>query len=334
MASAQFAEVIHMSESFPSPQVEDGYTKLSNELLDALVRHSFSSRQYSVVLAVMRKTYGFNKKTDDIGLSQIEKMTGIFKTHLSKTVRELAEMRVLIRSQGQFGHKLSINKHYNQWGVTKTVTVTKAVTGGVTELVSTPVTKTVTTKDNHTKDNQPKEKNLLCKPACTTVESKSFLAFWEVWPKKKHKAAAIKAFNKINPNGDLLEIMLAAIAAAKASAEWIKEGGQFIPLPASWLNGQMWEDEIKPAIGSFTERQQEFLNVFNANIGDKCLPVSDWSQLLEDRISIAMAGTWDLEKWGDFWRHVRDKCVFKGQISLEWLLNRDNFVRVKRGDFE
>jgi hypothetical protein len=27
------------------------------------------------------------------------------------------------------------------------------------------------------------------------------------------------------------------------SAEWTKDGGQFIPHPATWLNQKRWEDE-------------------------------------------------------------------------------------------
>jgi len=40
------------------------------------------------------------------------------------------------------------------------------------------------------------------------------------------------------------------IAAVKDQAEtevWTKEGGKFIPHPATWINGRRWEDEIKVA---------------------------------------------------------------------------------------
>jgi hypothetical protein len=29
----------------------------------------------------------------------------------------------------------------------------------------------------------------------------------------------------------------------KNSQQWTKDGGQFIPMPATWLNGRRWEDE-------------------------------------------------------------------------------------------
>lgn len=101
-----------------SPQLEEGYTRLANELLDAMLRAGLTSRQWAVVMAVVRKTYGYNKKSDDIGLGQLATMTGIDKAHLSRTVRELAGSRVLHRKVGAFGHTLSVNKNYAQWKLT------------------------------------------------------------------------------------------------------------------------------------------------------------------------------------------------------------------------
>lgn len=144
-----------------TPQLEDGYTRIANELLDALVAARLSSRQWAVVMAVVRKTYGFNKKVDDIGLSQLSAMTGIAKPHVSVAVRQLEAMRIFTRTAGQFGHVLGLNKNHKAWvGVTETVTVTESVTGyqigtkGVTKSVTPPVTESVTTKDNLPKDNQ------------------------------------------------------------------------------------------------------------------------------------------------------------------------------------
>ena len=332
------AEVIHMIARTSSPQVEDGFTRIANELLDAVIAEKFSARQYAVVLAVMRKTYGFNKKTDDIGLSQIEKMTGVFKSHLSVTVRELSDMRVLLRTQGRFGHKLSINKHYKQWGVTETVTggvtvsvtVTNSVTGGVTDSVTTPVTESVTTKDNHPKDNQPKERYMRNRDCAHPF----FSVFWESWPLKKDRQRASVAFSKINPDDDLLKTILVAIAEQTKSAEWIEQGGKFIPHPTTWLNGKRWEDEVSPVIGEFTEQQKAFIEIFNSNIGDVCAPVGDWSQKAADLINIALSGTWKADRFEKYFKYVSEKCRFKYPVSFEWLLTRDNLVRVKRGDFD
>lgn len=102
-----------------APQLENGYTKLANELLEALISSGLTARQWAVVMAIIRKTYGFNKKADEIGLSQLSHMTGIDKAHLSRTVRELEAAGVINREAGTHGHSLSINKRHRQWGLLK-----------------------------------------------------------------------------------------------------------------------------------------------------------------------------------------------------------------------
>ena len=178
-----------------SPQLDDGFTRIANELLEALIAVGLTSRQWAVVMAIIRKTYGFNKKADDIGLSQIVALTGIAKPHVSVAIRELEARAVITRSQGKFGHVLGVNKNHQAWlGVTKSVTpksstsevgvtesvtpqetqpvmtgvtesvtvtelvtVTESVTGGY-QISNTGVTESVTTKDKPTKDNQQKTK--------------------------------------------------------------------------------------------------------------------------------------------------------------------------------
>lgn len=145
-----------------SPQLENGHTRIANELLEAIIRFDFSKREYQVLLAIIRKTYGYKKTADDIGNSQIAEMTGLQRTHVAATIRGLEQKNVLNRKKGIFGHVIGVNKNYHTWGVTETVTgcVTETVTGcdrnshrGVTETVTGGVTKTVTTKENLPKEN-------------------------------------------------------------------------------------------------------------------------------------------------------------------------------------
>ena len=73
---------------------------------------------------------------------------------------------------------------------------------------------------------------------------KRFDEFWKVYPKKVAKKKAEDSFKKINPDSTLLEIMLTSIERFKKTADWLKEGGRYIPYPATWLNNKRWEDEI------------------------------------------------------------------------------------------
>lgn len=73
-------------------------------------------------------------------------------------------------------------------------------------------------------------------------EKPGFSAFWAAYPRKDGKKDALKAWNRLAPGAGELEEILSALGRQRASPQWTKEGGQFIPLPATWLNGRRWED--------------------------------------------------------------------------------------------
>ncbi|HCO7285777.1 TPA: NinE family protein [Escherichia coli] len=54
--------------------IDDGYTRFANELLEAIASADLTARQLKVMLAYVRKTYGFNKKTDRIADEQIAQL--------------------------------------------------------------------------------------------------------------------------------------------------------------------------------------------------------------------------------------------------------------------
>jgi hypothetical protein len=77
-------------------------------------------------------------------------------------------------------------------------------------------------------------------------QQKLFDQFWSAYPNKKSKGQAEKAWIKINPDEQLLEIMVSKIEQAKTQDQiWLKDNGAFIPYPATWLNAKGWMDEIK-----------------------------------------------------------------------------------------
>ena len=71
----------------------------------------------------------------------------------------------------------------------------------------------------------------------------AFEAFWAAYPRHTAKSVARKTFQKLNPSTELLAIILAAVEDQKTWQQWQKDDGQFIPMPATWLNQERWEDE-------------------------------------------------------------------------------------------
>lgn len=99
--------------------------------------------------------------------------------------------------------------------------------------------------EEHTNDKTEKVKQSTKAKQVDPELAERFERFYSAYPKKEAKANAVKAFNKLKPDEGLLQTMLTAIEARKSTQEWKKDNGQFIPLPASWLNNRRWEDEIQ-----------------------------------------------------------------------------------------
>lgn len=77
-----------------------------------------------------------------------------------------------------------------------------------------------------------------------TARAARFEAFWAAYPRKVGKDAARKAWEKRQPDDALAQAMLDALAVQIAWPQWVKDGGQFIPHPATWLNQGRWQDEV------------------------------------------------------------------------------------------
>ena len=81
------------------------------------------------------------------------------------------------------------------------------------------------------------------KPPRKSDAAPGFEAFWNAYPRQDAKKAALTAWNKLAPDEALLNAILRALEQQRASPQWTKDGGQYIPLPAVWLNGRRWEDK-------------------------------------------------------------------------------------------
>lgn len=91
--------------------LDDGYTRIANELLEAVMAADLTARQLKVVLAVIRKTYGFGKKFDRITNTQIAIMTGIHHTHVCKAKNEMIAMNIIVTN----GQAIGVNKVISEW---------------------------------------------------------------------------------------------------------------------------------------------------------------------------------------------------------------------------
>jgi len=70
-----------------------------------------------------------------------------------------------------------------------------------------------------------------------------FAEFYAAYPRKVGRAKAEKEWNRIKPDAATLASMLEALALARTSPQWTKDGMSFVPHPATWLSQRRWEDD-------------------------------------------------------------------------------------------
>jgi hypothetical protein len=81
-------------------------------------------------------------------------------------------------------------------------------------------------------------------PAKPLIERR-FDEFWEAYPKKVGKKAALASWKKVKPDTELFDKIMTAIGRAKATWQWQRENGRYIPNPKTWLNEGRWDDEYE-----------------------------------------------------------------------------------------
>lgn len=262
-------QVINLEERVA--RVEDGYTKLANELYEELIGANLTKNQAKVAHAICRKTYGFNKKTDRISDSQLAELTRLPRQKVNKAKNELIAMKVIVK----VGMAIGPNKNLTEWdipechqnGVIVTKTVTKSVTKSVTAL---------SPKQGHTKETITKEKkeskNTMSEEVRSANEKSNseptkpdpFLEpfekiFWVAGMRKVGKDKSKSAFKSKfkewrKETGGTIDEFANLLAEDIQYRLRIQQFGFDKMHPTTYLNGSRWTDE-KPDLPQATTQQ-------------------------------------------------------------------------------
>lgn len=100
---------------------------------------------------------------------------------------------------------------------------------------------------NNKRNNKNNNKELYCSSgdepqSSPSVEYTFFDQFWALYPRKQKKLAAQKAWQKMRGEEHAEEII--KNIKHRLQFEWLHKDKEFIPLPASYLNGERWKDEV------------------------------------------------------------------------------------------
>lgn len=251
--------------------LDNGYTKLANELYEELIGANLTRNQAKVAHAICRKTYGFNKKTDCISDSQLAELTRLPRQKVNKAKNELIAMKVIVK----VGMAIGPNKNLTEWdipdchqnGVIVTKTVTKSVTKSVTGL---------SPKQGHTKETITKEKKENKNTMSEEVRSKNeksnseptksdpFLEpfekiFWVAGMRKVGKDKSKSAFKSKfkewrKETGGTIDEFAKLLADDIQYRLRIQQFGFDKMHPTTYLNGSRWTDE-KPDLPQATTQQ-------------------------------------------------------------------------------
>ncbi|MBT2772946.1 replication protein [Halomonas sp. ISL-60] len=99
------------------PQVEDGYTRIANELLEQIMAAPLTLREMRVVMAVVRLTFGWNRKQARVTGGLLSKLTGLPESIGAKVFAGLIAKGVILRHGGSRS-PVSLNKRVEEWEVT------------------------------------------------------------------------------------------------------------------------------------------------------------------------------------------------------------------------
>ncbi len=106
-----------------------------------------------------------------------------------------------------------------------------------------------------------------------------FTDWYQAYPRKVARADAEKMWKRMSPADQAAAIE----ALPKHIAKWLHDGTekQYIPHPATWLNGKRWEDEIEIEVktaSNWRQSEQGTLDMAK-KVGVTPAPAEDWNTL-------------------------------------------------------
>ena len=146
-----------------TPQKEDGFTPIANEIMEALMKVNLSAYESRVLWFLFRKTYGWNKKTDWITLSQFSACIGLDRRLIHRAIKSLSSKKmIVIERDDTFKIRYGFQKDFKKWKLSsKKMTVinrdTKLSSKEMTRLSSIQIP----TKETITKETIQKKRDIV-----------------------------------------------------------------------------------------------------------------------------------------------------------------------------
>ena len=177
-----------------------------------------------------------------------------------KALQELEACGYLIREQGRqggsfAGYDYTLFEEPQEDPETETGSPLPKNPSTVSPSPKKPSTETPSTGNPPQLNNEEKESTKRQKhaPACPKWEPEMFERFWRAYPRHEDRKTAVREWDRLRPNLELMRTMSSALARAKNTDEWRRGVG--IPYACRWLSKERWTDEpgVMPAGPEETE---------------------------------------------------------------------------------
>jgi phage replication O-like protein O len=174
-----------------NPQIKNGYTRIANELLEALCRINLSAYENRVIRTIERKTFGFGKKEDRISIRQLANITDLDFRHAHRALTSLVR-RNIVKMLSEPGKTsiIGIQKNYELWDKPTIAYSGDTLIGDTSTDVPTVTYSGIGTVTS-TDDNKRKKKPLKKNPEKISAEISSLLQRYS------NQDLIIKAFDAI-----------------------------------------------------------------------------------------------------------------------------------------
>ena len=154
-------------------QLENGYTQIANELLEAFAKIRISGELWQCLNVIIRKTYGFKKTEDWISLSQFVNATGMKRPSICRALNKGIEMNLITKNVDSYPIKYGLQKDHTIWKplpkkVTKKIdNNVNMFDNNVNEIDNNDTPKSLTKKLNEVDNNVNPDVTIKLKPGVT-----------------------------------------------------------------------------------------------------------------------------------------------------------------------
>jgi len=103
-----------------NPQLENGYTRIANELFEAIIEYPFTCAELRIILLIIRRSYGWKTSKSYISYGSVAIKLRMDIRYIKRRINKLIFENVLVKEKTEWENRIGLNKQYTSWQLWKT----------------------------------------------------------------------------------------------------------------------------------------------------------------------------------------------------------------------